>query len=41
MEITVEKIPGGFSIDGLEVKNGKCGCTSVLLCCHSWSKVKR
>jgi len=41
MEIAVEKIPGGFSVDGLEVKNGKCGCTSILLCCHSWSKVKR
>lgn len=41
MEIAVEKIPGGFSVDGLPLKNGKCGCTAVLPCCYSWSKVKR
>ncbi len=41
MGITVEKIPGGFSVDGLELKNGKCGCTTVLPCCYSWSKIKR
>lgn len=41
MEITVEKIPGGFRVDGLDLKGGKCGCTSVLPCCYSWSKVKR
>ena len=41
MEISVEKIPGGFRVDGLELKNGKCGCTSVLPCCYSWTKVKR
>lgn len=41
MSITVEKIPGGFSVDGLNLKNGKCGCTTVLPCCYSWSKVKR
>ena len=41
MEISVEKIPGGFRVDGLEIKGGKCGCTSVLACCHSWSKLKR
>ena len=41
MEITVEKIPGGFSVDGLLLKNGKCGCTSVLPCCYSWSKIRR
>jgi rubredoxin len=41
MEITVEKIPGGFSVDGLELKNGKCGCTTVLPCCYSWSRIKR
>jgi rubredoxin len=41
MEIIIEKIPGGFSVDGLEVKSGKCGCTSILPCCYSWSKVKR
>ncbi len=41
MEINIEKISGGFSVDGLELKSGKCGCTSVLPCCHSFSKVKR
>ena len=41
MEIAIEKIPGGFSVDGLALKNGKCGCTAVLPCCYSWSKVKR
>jgi len=40
MEITVEKIPGGFRIDGIDLKNGKCGCTSIAKCCYSWSKVK-
>ncbi len=41
MDINITKIPGGFSVDGLELKNGKCGCTSILPCCHSFSKVKR
>lgn len=41
MGVTVEKIPGGLLIDGLELKGGKCGCTSILACCHSWSKVRR
>lgn len=41
MEIVVEKAPGGFRIDSLELRGGKCGCTSVLKCCFSWSKVKR
>lgn len=41
MSVTIEKIPGGLSVDGLEVKGGKCGCTSILACCHSWSKVRR
>jgi rubredoxin len=41
MEIPVEKIPGGLRIDGLDLRNGKCGCTSVLPCCYSWTKVKR
>lgn len=41
MEIKIEKIPGGLNIDGIEIKGGKCGCTSILPCCHSWSKVKR
>jgi len=37
----IEKIPGGLSVDGLEFRNGKCGCTAVLPCCYSWSKVKK
>jgi rubredoxin len=37
----IEKIPGGLSVDGLEFRNGKCGCTTVLPCCYSWSKVKK
>lgn len=41
MDITIEKIPGGFRVDGLDLKGAKCGCTSVLPCCHSWSKLKR
>lgn len=41
MAVTIEKIPGGFSIDGFELKSGKCGCTSVAKCCYSWSKVKK
>lgn len=41
MDISVEKIPGGFRVDGLDVRGGKCGCTSVLPCCYSWSKVKK
>jgi rubredoxin len=41
MDPVIGKIPGGISLDGLELKNGKCGCTSVLPCCFSWSKFKR
>jgi rubredoxin len=41
MSVSIEKIPGGLSVDGLDLKNGKCGCTAVLPCCYSWSKVKR
>lgn len=41
MDISVEKIPGGIRVDGFDLKNGKCGCTSVLPCCYSWTKVKR
>ena len=41
MDIEIEKIPGGFSVDGLALKSGKCGCTSVLPCCYSWSKVRQ
>ena len=41
MSVEIRKIPGGMSVDGLELKNGKCGCTTVLPCCYSWSKVRR
>ncbi len=41
MEAVIEKAPGGFLIDGFGLRGGKCGCTSVLKCCFSWSKVKR
>ena len=41
MDIVIDKIPGGISVDGLELKSGKCGCTTVLPCCYSWSKVKQ
>jgi rubredoxin len=41
MTVTIEKIPGGLSVDGLDLRSGKCGCTAVLPCCYSWSKVKR
>jgi rubredoxin len=40
-EPVVEKIPGGFRVDGLELRSGKCGCTSVARCCYSLSRVKR
>ena len=40
MSVAIDKIPGGFIVEGLELKNGKCGCTAVALCCYSWSKVK-
>ncbi len=41
MSVQIEKIPGGFKVDGLELKNGKCGCTAIAKCCYSWSKVKK
>ncbi len=41
MAVLVEKVAGGFSIDGLELLRGKCGCTSIAKCCYSWSKVKK
>jgi rubredoxin len=39
--IEIKKIPSGFSVDGLELRGGKCGCTSVAKCCYTWSKVKK
>jgi rubredoxin len=41
MSIIVEKIPGGVRVDGLDLKRGKCGCTSIIACCYSWSMVKQ
>ena len=41
MSDLIEKVPGGFRVDGLLLRSGKCGCTAVLPCCYSWSKVKR
>jgi rubredoxin len=41
MSVVISKIPGGISVDGLDLKNGKCGCTTVLPCCYSWSKVRQ
>lgn len=41
MSVSIEKIPGGFRVDGLELKTGKCGCTSIAKCCYTWSKVKK
>jgi|Deesub1362A_J573_1020465.scaffolds.fasta_scaffold11867_2 pyruvate oxidase len=39
--VKIEKISGGFRVDGIELKNGKCGCTSLSRCCYSWSKIRR
>ena len=39
--VQIEKIPGGFKVDGLALMKGKCGCTSLARCCYSWSKVKK
>ena len=41
MPVEIKKIPGGFLVDGLELKSGKCGCTSFASCCYTWSKVKK
>ena len=41
MSVVVERIPGGFRVDSLDLKRGKCGCTSILACCYSWSMVKQ
>jgi len=38
----IEKIPGGFGVDGLELRKGKCGCSGMGGdCCFTYSKVKR
>jgi hypothetical protein len=38
----IEKIPGGFKVEGLEFKKGKCGCSGIGGdCCFTYSKVKK
>lgn len=41
MAVEISKVPGGFTVDGLPLLKGKCGCTSIAKCCYSWSKVKK
>jgi hypothetical protein len=41
MPVSIEKVPGGFSVDGLVLKNGRCGCTSIAKCCYTMSRVKK
>ncbi|MFC1769558.1 rubredoxin [Nitrospirota bacterium] len=41
MSVKIDKILGGFMVDGLELRTGKCGCTSFAECCYTWSKVKK
>ncbi len=41
MKVEINKVPGGFRVDGLDLLKGKCGCTSIAKCCYSWSKVKK
>jgi len=41
LALEIEKIPSGFRVDGLDIRGGKCGCTSVAKCCYTWSKVKK
>lgn len=38
----IDRIPGGFSVDGLEFRRGKCGCSGMGGdCCFTYSKVKK
>lgn len=38
----IAKIPGGFGVDGLELRKGKCGCSGMAGdCCFTYSKVKK
>ena len=41
MKVAIEKVPGGFMVDGIKLMKGKCGCTSYAKCCASWVKVKK
>lgn len=40
MAVEIKKVPGGYDVEGILLRNGKCGCTSFAACCHTWSKVK-
>ena len=36
----IDKIPGGFKVDGLELRRGKCGCGGMGGdCCFTFSRV--
>jgi hypothetical protein len=38
----IVKIPGGYAVDGLEFRRGKCGCSGMGGdCCYTYSKVKQ
>lgn len=38
----IERIPGGFGVDSLELNKGKCGCSGMGGdCCFTYSKVKQ
>ena len=38
----IDRIPGGFSVDGIEFRKGKCGCSGMGGdCCVTFSKVKK
>jgi hypothetical protein len=40
MKPEIERIPGGFKVDGLELRRGKCGCGGMGGdCCFTYSKV--
>lgn len=40
--VQIERAPGGFKVDGLEFRRGKCGCSGMGGdCCYTYSKVKK
>ena len=40
--LQIDKIPGGFGVDGLELRRGKCGCGGMGGdCCFTYSKVRK
>lgn len=41
-DLQIERAPGGFTIDGLVLQRGKCGCGGMGGdCCFTYSKVKK